>query len=53
MPLYTKGDHQVNVSGEKEIARFRAAGYSPSEAAKPSEKTDKPAKKAAAKPSEK
>lgn len=53
MPVYAKGDHEVNVSGAEEVARFEAAGYSLATAAKPSEKTDKPAKKAAAKPSEK
>lgn len=51
MPIYIgPDDHEVNVSGEEEVARFEAAGYSLA-AAKPSEKA--PVKKAAAKPSEK
>lgn len=51
MPVFVGRDgHEVNISGEEEIARYTANGYSPA-AAKPSEKT--PAKKAAAKPSEK
>lgn len=50
MPAYVKGGHKVNVSGAEEIARFEASGYSLA-AAKPSEKA--PAKKTAAKPSEK
>lgn len=52
MPAYVKGDHEVNVSGVEEVARYEAAGYSLEvAAAKPSEKPA--AKKAAAKPSEK
>lgn len=26
-PLFTKGDHEVTVSGDEEIARYQAAGY--------------------------
>lgn len=52
MPVYTGPDgHEVNVSGEEEVARYEAAGYSRADA-KPSN-TKAPAKKAAAKPSEK
>ena len=55
MPAYFKGDHRVNVSGDEEVARFEAAGYSLAPAAMPSEKAPakKPAKKATAKSSEK
>lgn len=55
MPVFIKGDHEVNVSGDEEVARFEASGYSLKKAAaKPSETEAKaPAKKAAAKPSEK
>jgi hypothetical protein len=49
MPVYAGPDgHEVNVSGEEEVARYVAAGYSLAE-----KETKTPAKKAAAKPSEK
>jgi len=55
MPAYFKGDHRVNVSGDEEVARFEAAGYSLVSTAKSSEKAPvkKAAKKAPAKSSEK
>lgn len=28
MPVYVKGGHEVNVSGEDAVAQFEAAGYS-------------------------
>lgn len=52
MPVYVGADgHEVNVSGDEEVARYEAAGYSlaPAKAAE----TKTTAKKAAAKPSEK
>lgn len=52
MPVFTGADgHKVNVSGEEEVARYKAAGYSPETASKPSEKA--PVKKAAPKPPKK
>lgn len=50
MPVYIGTDgHEVNVSGDEEVARYEAAGYSLA----PEKATKAPAKKAAAKPSEK
>lgn len=53
MPVYRLAQgHEVNVSGDAEVARYEAnPAYSRAEDAKPSEKA--PAKKTAAKPSEK
>ena len=59
MPVYVKGDHEVNVSGEEAVAQFEAAGYSPARTIeKPAEKkaespADDKAKKSAAKKSAK
>lgn len=49
MPLFVgKDGSEVNVSGEEEVARFKAAGYSLVETSGPSAKA--PVKKAAPKP---
>ena len=52
MPVYVKGGHVVNVSGEEAVAQFEAAGYS---LAEPAEQApdDKPGKAKPAKKSEK
>lgn len=50
MPVYVKSGHRVNVSGEQEVARYEAAGYSLERAPEPDKA---PAKKAASKPSKK
>lgn len=66
MPVYVKGDHKVNVSGEEAVAQFEAAGYSPIRSAQKADPkpvqpgetptpapAEKPARKRAAKKSKK
>ena len=42
MPVYVKGDHKVNVSGEEAVAQFEAAGYSPATEKAAEKKADPP-----------